>query len=165
MRDAGEVPTQGFLVVALVAAMLCSGCVFTYAEVDAPTETAASSGAETVTAAAEYLGNLGEGACGDQGWSAGVVAASDGTVQTVVECGTGAEVGALRLRLRSEGSEGPTAVDWETGLKDAEDHLRRALEAGAACADGEVRSTRERTVDDEGGTTEIRIECGPTPDE
>ena len=154
-----EMPARGLFVVALLAAMLCSGCVFTYAEVDAPTATVASSGAEAVTAAAEYLGNLGDGACGEEGWTASVVAASDGTVQTVVECGTGAEVRALRLRLRSDASEGPTAADWETVLKDAEDHLRRALEAGEACADGEARSMHERTVDDEGRTTEIRIEC------
>ncbi len=157
---------RGFLVVGLLpAAMLCPGCVFTYAEVDAPTETPEPSGAETVTAAAQYLGNLGEGACGEEGWSAGVVTASDGTVQTVVECGAGAEVGALRLRLRSEDAEAPTAADWEDGLRDAEDHLRRALEAGEACADGEARSMHERTVDDEGRTTEIRIECGPAADE
>ncbi|MDE0348148.1 MAG: hypothetical protein OXM56_00340 [Gammaproteobacteria bacterium] len=159
MRRAAEMPVQGLSVVALVAAMLCSGCVFTYAEVDAQTETAVSSGAETVTAAAEYLGSLGEGACGEEGWSASVVAASDGTVQTVVECGTGAEARALRLRLRSEDPDGATAADWEDGLKDAEDHLRRALEAGEACADGEARSLHERTVDDEGRTVEIRIEC------
>ena len=156
---AADMPARGFFVVALLAATLCSGCVFTYAEVDAPTETVASSGAEAVTAAAEYLGNLGDGACGEEGWTASVVAASDGTVQTVVECGTGAEVRALRLRLKSDASEDPTAADWEAGLKDAEGHLRRALEAGEACADGEARSMHERTVDDEGRTTEIRIEC------
>ena len=160
---AASTPTQVFSVVALVAAMVCSGCVFTYAEVDGPTESAGSSGAETVTAAAEYLGNLGEGACGEEGWSASVVTASDGTIQTVVECGTGAEVRALRLRLRSEDAEGPTAADWEDGLKDAEDHLRRALEAGEACADGEARTMHERTVDDEGRTVEVRIECDLPP--
>lgn len=156
---AADMPARGFFVVALLAATLCSGCVFTYAEVDAPTETVASSGAEAVTAAAEHLGNLGDGACGEEGWTASVVAASDGTVQTVVECGTGAEVRALRLRLKSDASEDPTAADWEAGLKDAEGHLRRALEAGEAYADGEARSMHERTVDDEGRTTEIRIEC------
>ena len=154
---------RGFRVVGLPAAMLCSGCVFTYSEVDAPTGTPAPSGPETVTAAAEYLGNLGEEACGEEGWSASVVTASDGTVQTVVECGTGADVRALRLRLRSEDAEGPTAADWEDGLKDAGDHLRRALEAAESCADGEARSLHERTVDDEGRTVEVRIECDLPP--
>lgn len=155
---------RGFVVAGLlVAALLCSGCVFTYSEVDGPAETAVSSGAETVTAAAEYLGNLGEGACGEEGWSAGVVTASNGTLQTVVECGTGAEVRALRLRLRSEDAEGPTAADWEDGRQDAEDHLRRALEVGEACADGEARSMHERTVDDAGRTVEVRIECDLPP--
>ena len=156
-------PARCLFVVALLAAMLCSGCVFTYAEVDAPPETAASSGAEAVTAAAEYLGSLGDGACGEEGWSATLVTASDGTVQTVVECGSGAEVRALRLRLRSEDPEGPTAAGWEDGLQDAEHHLRRALEASEACADGEARSLHERTVDDEGKTVEIRIECDLQP--
>ena len=163
MRRATEIRAEGLLVAGLLAALLCSGCVLTYAEVDAPTETAASTGAEAVTAAAEYLGSLGDGACGEEGWSASLVTGSDGALQTVVECGTGAEVRALRLRLRSEDSDGPTAADWEDGLKDAEDHLRRALEAGEACADGEARSLHERTVDDEGRTTEIRIECDRPP--
>ena len=158
-KPVAQMPAHGLCAVALVAAMLCSGCVFTYGSVDAPTETAASSGTEAVTAATEYLGNLGEGACGDEGWSASVIAVSDGTVQVVVECGAEAEGRALRLRLRSEDSDAPTAADWEGGLKDAEHHLRRALEAGEACADGEARSLHERTVDDEGRTAEIRIEC------
>ena len=155
---------QGPFVPLLLTLIACAGCQATLVANERPT------GAEVVTAAAEYLGSMGEGTCGDEGWSAAFVTNSEGTLRTAITCGS--DISVAEVLVETEAPRDPAttgasvrrvrvsiASEREEGLDAARSALERALELSEDCLEG-AHAVSSTDVDDEGRTVEIKIECG-----
>lgn len=150
----------------LLTMIACAGCQATLVANERPT------GADVVTAAAEYLGSMGEGTCGDEGWSAAFVTNSEGTLRTAITCGSDISVAEVLVETEAPRDPGPPGASVrrarvsiasereEEGLDAARSALERALELSEDCMDEESHAVAETNVDDAGRTIEIRIECG-----
>ena len=154
----------GFL---FLTTMACAGCQATLVANERPT------GAEVVNAAAEYLGSMGAGTCGDEGWSAAFVTNSEGTLRTAITCGSDISVAEVLVETDAPHAPAPSrasvrlaravfsiASEREERLDAARSALERALELSEDCMDEEAHAVSETNVDDAGRTIEIRIECG-----
>ena len=158
---------QGPFVPLLLTLIACAGCQATLVANERPT------GADIVTAAAEYLGSMGEGTCGDEGWSAAFVTNSEGTLRTAITCGSDISVAEVLVETDAPHAPAPPrasvrlaravfsiASEREERLDAARSALERALELSEDCMEKEAHAVSETNVDDAGRIVEIRIECG-----
>ena len=114
---------------------------------------------------------MGEGTCGDEGWSAAFVTNSEGTLRTAITCGS--DISVAEVLVETEAPRDPAttgasvrrvrvsiASEREEGFDAARSALERALALSEDCMDGEAHAVSETNVDDAGRSVEIRIECG-----
>ena len=165
-RGLKRLPAPFVPLLLMLTMMVCAGCQATLVANERPT------GADVVTAAAEYLGSMGAGTCGDEGWSAAFVTNSEGTLRTAITCGSDISVAEVLVETEAPRDPGPPGASVrrarvsianereEEGLDAARSALERALELSEDCMDEEGHAVSETNVDDAGRTIEIRIECG-----